>query len=107
MPKQPPFEIVYAPETADHLATIDRKHYGLIETTISEQLTHTPDRPTRNRKKLRLPAPSDATWELRFGPQNVFRVFYSVDLDSRIVSVLAIGRKVGNRLLVGNEEYEL
>jgi len=62
---------------------------------------------TRNRKPLEELAALGATWELRFGPKNSFRVFYDVDHDEKIVSVLAIGVKEGNRLFVGGQEFEL
>ena len=62
---------------------------------------------TRNRKPLRQPAPFEATWELRFGPDNRFRVLYGIDEDDREVQIQAIGVKEGNRLLVGGEEVEL
>jgi len=73
---------------------------------ISEQLGHTPGRVTRNRKPLEEPAPFGATWELRLGPRNRFRVFYEFDPVERSVWVLAIGVKVGNRLIVAGEELE-
>jgi hypothetical protein len=63
-----------------------------------------PAKETRNRKLLRQPAPFAATWELRFGPGNCFRVLYGIDEDGREVQVQAIGVKDGNRLLVGGEE---
>ena len=62
---------------------------------------------TRNRKALEEPASFGATWELRFGPKNSFRVFYDVNPDEKTVSVLAIGVKEGNRLFIGGEEFEL
>ena len=52
------------------------------------------------------PAPFDASWELRCGPNSRFRVFYDVDPASRAVSILASGIKDRNRLLIGEEEYE-
>jgi hypothetical protein len=48
-----------------------------------------------------------ATWEIRFGPQNRFRVYYDVHLDQRLVSILAIGYKRGNRVVIGTEEIQL
>ena len=65
-----------------------------------------PAKQTRNRKTLRQPAPFQATWELRFGPDNGFRVFYGIDEERREVQIQAIGVKEGNRLLVGREEAE-
>jgi hypothetical protein len=50
---------------------------------------------------------SDADWELRFGPDNRFRVFYAVDTDRQEVQILAIGVKRGNRLFIADEEIEL
>jgi hypothetical protein len=82
------------------------KYHGLLRRTIKEQLTFTPTDETRNRKPLDQPAPLDASWELRCGPDNRFRVFYDVDAESQQVHVLAIGMKDRDRLLIGGEEYE-
>lgn len=61
----------------------------------------------RNRKPLLRPVSFEANWELRFGPDNRFRAFYSVDLDRREVQILAIGVKRKDRLTIGGEEIEL
>ncbi len=45
--------------------------------------------------------------ELRFGPDNRLRVFYRTDYTLRQVHILAIGMKIGNRLLIGGEEFDL
>jgi hypothetical protein len=66
-----------------------------------------PLRATRNRKPLRQPAPFEATWEIRFGPDNRFRVLYGIDEERRQVQIQAIGVKEGNRLLISGEEVEL
>lgn len=105
MAKLPRFSVVYAPEAIEHLDGVERKYHGLIRQTIKEQLASTPTRKTRNRKPLEQPAPFDATWELRCGQQNRFRVFYEVNLDSRSVCVLAIGIKENSRLFINGEEY--
>ena len=60
-----------------------------------------------NRKPLEEPASFGATWELRFGPKNSFRVFYDVNHEEKAVSVLAIGVKEGSRLFIGGQEFEL
>lgn len=101
------YSIEFAPEAFDHIGTIERKYYGLIERSISQQLTNTPERETRNRKPLEQLAPLGATWELRFGPNNRFRVFYEVDTVALSVNVLGIGVKDGNRLLIGGVEFSL
>jgi len=74
---------------------------------IEEQLHFEPAVETQNRKPLSRPPTADARWELRFGAQNRFRVFYRIQEDTREVYILAIGVKMRNRLFVGNEEYEL
>jgi hypothetical protein len=56
---------------------------------------------------LEQPAPFDASWELRCGPDNRFRVFYEANFACKTVRVLAVAVKVRSRLLIGEEEYEL
>ena len=106
MPHTIKFELGFAPETVEHLAAIERKHYQLIQKTLDEQLLYVPDQETRNRKPVEQPAPFGATWELRFGPGNCFRVFYEVDAIEQMVWILAIGIKERDRLLIGREEFE-
>ena len=48
-----------------------------------------------------------ADWELRFGPDNRFRVFYAVDVERHEVWILAIGVKRGSRLSIAGEEIEI
>jgi mRNA-degrading endonuclease RelE of RelBE toxin-antitoxin system len=105
MPGRPQFAVIYAPETLEHLDAIERKYHRLIRKTVKEQLSHTPAQVTRNRKPLDPPMPFGATWELRFGPKNRFRVFYRIDTDELTASVLAIGIREGHRLFVGHEEF--
>jgi hypothetical protein len=101
------FSLIVDPEVKQHLRTIEAKDHSLIRTTIEEQLRFEPETETRNRKPLRSEAAFGATWELRFGPDNRFRVLYAVDLESQEVQVLAIGVKERNRLTLGGEEVEL
>jgi mRNA-degrading endonuclease RelE of RelBE toxin-antitoxin system len=107
MPRSPKFVLTFAPETLDHLDIIERKYHRLIQRAIDAQLSYTPEKVTRNRKPLEQPAPFGATWELRCGPNNRFRVFYEVDSAEQTVWVLAIGVKEGSRLFIGGEELEL
>jgi len=102
-----PFELVYDPKVARHLAKIERKYHSLIQRTIEEQLSYEPKVEAQNRKPLLRPTELGATWEIRFGPNNRFRVFYETDMASRKVYILAIGVKEGNQLLIGGEEFEL
>jgi mRNA-degrading endonuclease RelE of RelBE toxin-antitoxin system len=106
MAKRPKFTFIFAPEAIEHLDRIDSKYHGLLQRAIKEQLTYTPTEETRNRKPLEPPAPFAASWEIRCGPDNRFRVFYDVDPASEEVRILAIGIKDRNRLVIGDEEYE-
>ena len=105
--KQQTFTLVYALETKKHVSAIDPKYHSLIREAIEEQLLHQPGVETRNRKPLRLPAAFSATWEIRFGPDNRFRVLYDILEEEREVQILAIGVKRSNRLIVGGEEIDL
>lgn len=105
-PRQP-FRLVYDSKVAQHVSHIERKYHSLLRRTIEQQLGYEPEVETRNRKPLGRPTELGATWEIRLGPHNRFRVFYQVDQASRQVYVLAVGVKQGNRLLVGGEEFEL
>ena len=103
MAKKEPFALIFAPVVHDHLAAIDAKYDSLIRQKIEEQLTYEPDVQTRNRKPVRPPTAFQAEWELRFGPNNRFRVFYQIDRENREVRVVAVGVKDRNRLFVGEE----
>jgi len=101
------FSIEYAPVTKEHLRAIERKYYSLIRKTAEEQLQFEPDVETKNRKPLTRQVAFEAEWEIRFGPKNRFRLFYDIDHEQAVVSVLAIGEKKGNRLFIGGKEVEL
>jgi len=107
MVRRQPYALVYAPEVRQHLRAIERQHYPLIRETLQEQLLFEPEAETRNRKPLRQPAGFDAQWELRFGPDNRFRVFYEIDRENHQVFILAIGVKERDRLFIGGEEVQL
>lgn len=106
MRRRPRFTIIFAPETLAHVDVIERKDHRLIRESVDKQLSFLPGQVTRNRKPLEQPAPFDATWELRFGTDNRFRVFYEVKSEARVVEVLAIGIKERNKLFIGGEEFE-
>ena len=107
MARKQPYDISYDQATKKHLRAIAAKYHSLIRAEIEEQLQFEPDKKTRNRKPLRQPAPFEATWEIRFGPDNSLRVLYGIDEQHREVQIQAIGVKEGNRLLVAGEEVEL
>lgn len=101
------FEIIFDDSIIKHFAAIERKDHALILESIEQQLRHEPTVPARNRKALRIPNAVNATWELRCGVNNRYRVFYDIDIESHYVIVLAIGKKAGNRLTIGREEFDL
>ena len=107
MAGKPRFALVYDPEVKTHLRAIGPEFRGLIRTTIEEQLRFEPDKETQNRKPLQRPVAFEAAWELRFGPENRFRVFYAVSHQRQEVQILAIGTKERNRLKIGREEIKL
>jgi len=102
-----PYKLVYAPQVKQHLKAIEPKYFSLIRAKIEAQLRLEPTVETRNRKPLKQPADFEGEWELRFGPDNRFRVFYAIDIEHHEVHILAIGVKRGNRLFIGGEEVEL
>jgi len=107
MVRKQPYSLSYDQATKEHLRAIQAKYHSLIRTVVEEQLRFEPESETRNRKPLQQPAPFEATWELRFGPDNRFRVLYGVDHERREVQIQAIGVKKRNRLFVAGEEVEL
>jgi mRNA-degrading endonuclease RelE of RelBE toxin-antitoxin system len=98
------YELVYASQIKLHLMAIEPKHHSLIRKTIEDELQFEPDIETINRKPLKRPIVFEASWELRFGPNNQFRVFYDIYRETRKVNIVAIGIKRGNRLWIGKEE---
>lgn len=105
--RRQPYTLIYARGVTQHLKSIDAKYDRLIREKIEEQLQFEPSTETRNRKPLRQPGPFAAQWEIRFGPDNRFRVLYSIDEENHTVQIVAIGEKEGDRLIVGGEEVEL
>jgi mRNA-degrading endonuclease RelE of RelBE toxin-antitoxin system len=104
MGKKKPFDLIYDPDVEQHLRSIEKKYLSLVRGAIREQLQFEPETETRNRMSLQQPAAFGATWELRFGPANQFRVLYAVNLERQEVLILAVGVKERNRLMVGGEE---
>lgn len=107
MARRQPYTLAFASEVTKHLRAIDSKYHALIREKIGEQLRFEPAVETTNRKCLRQPAPFGATWEVRFGPDNRFRVLYDIDQEARVVQIMAIGEKQRERLFIGGEEVQL
>lgn len=96
------FEVEITHDALEHIRFLPRKHHGLVFRTLRSSLSNEPLHETRNRKPLTLPAPFGAHWELRFGPSNRYRAFYTP--DERCIVVVAVGVKERERLLIGGKE---
>lgn len=107
MARRRPYTLAFASTVTQHLRAIDAKYHSLIREKLGEQLRFEPGGESTNRKPLRQPALFGAGWEIRFGPDNRFRVLYDIDEAARVVQVLAIGEKQRERLFIGGEEVEL
>ena len=107
MARKPRYSVSYDQAVKEHLRAIEAKYHPLIRKAIQEQLFFEPETETRNRKPLQRPTRFEATWEIRFGPNNRFRVLYAVEPGRREVQIQAIGVKKGNRLMIGGEEVQL
>ena len=105
--RRQPYTLAFASAVSQHLRAIDAKYRALIREKIGEQLRFEPGAETKNRKPLRQPAALGATWEIRFGPDNRFRVLYDIDEEARVVQIMAIGEKQRERLFMGGEEVQL
>lgn len=99
-----PHRTEYSPDAEDHLRNLTARQRAILLDAVEEQLSHQPTVETRNRKPMR--PNSLAPWELRIGH---LRVYYEVagEAPEQVVSVLAIGTKVRNRVRIGGEEVDL
>lgn len=92
------FEITITEEAEAQTRALSVREQRILEAAILARLRDQPTVPTKAIKRLR-PNPL-AEFELRLGD---LRVLYNVE-ESEVV-VLIVGRKVGNKLIVGNEEF--
>ncbi len=98
-----PYAVEFAESVESHFRTLTARERVTILDAIDRQLLHEPLKETRHRKPLR-PNPI-APWELRVGQ---LRVFYEVaGAESRVVRILAVGRKRRNALMIGGKEIRL
>jgi len=95
--------IEFAESVKQQLRDLSARERSIVFDAIEEQLTYEPLVETRNRKLLRPNA--IAPWELRI---DYLRIFYE-GLPDRpdILRILAVGRKEGNKLIIGGQEVEL
>ena len=96
------WKVEFTSRALGHLKALKPFEQKLLLDEIHLHLSRSPDEPTRNRKLLR-PNPL-ADWELRVGH---FRVFYTIENNVVVVTVVAIGRKDHNSLIIEGEEFPL
>lgn len=83
----------------DFYVAFERK---IVTSQIRDHLLNEPTVETKNRQSLR--ENPVASWELRAGK---FRVFYEVDEALQLVTVVAVGHKEHNVLLIQGREVTL
>ncbi len=94
------YRITISREAEDQMKALPVREQRILEAAVVARLRDHPAQPTRAIKQLR-PNPL-AEFELRIGD---LRVLYNVDIEAAEVVLLIVGRKVGNALIVGNEEF--
>ena len=92
------FQIQITADAESQMRALPVREQRILEAAIMVRLQDQPTTPTRAIKRLR-PNPL-ADYELRVGD---LRVLYNVEGDQ--VVLLVVGRKVGNKLIVGGEEF--
>ena len=107
-----PYQIEIAASAMQHLNALSANDRAMVVHAIEEQLVHEPLVETRNRKPLR-PNPI-APWELRVED---LRVFFDVKEQDKggnegpetsgTVFVVAIGKKEGSVLRIGDRRVQL
>jgi mRNA-degrading endonuclease RelE of RelBE toxin-antitoxin system len=97
------YRVEFAQSVQAHLRALKARERAAVFAAIERQLAYQPILETRHRKPLR-PNPI-APWQLSIDD---LRVFYDVGTEADgPVRILAIGRKHGNILMIGDEEVRL
>ena len=97
------YRIDYSPATDEHLRVLTARQRAMVFDGVDEQLEHEPGVETRNRKPMR-PNPL-APWELRI---EELRVYYEIEkMPKQAVTIVAVGVKDRNRVLIGGKEIIL
>jgi mRNA-degrading endonuclease RelE of RelBE toxin-antitoxin system len=95
-----PYHVTITQEAKTHLLGFAAREKRIITDGIAARLQ---DRPTICTKAVKALRPNPfAGYELRLGD---FRVLYRVDEEHSEVMIVALGRKVGHKLIVGGEEF--
>jgi len=94
------FQITITEEAESQLRAFPVREQRIIEAAVTARLRDQPTIPTKAIRRLR-PNPL-AGYELRVRD---LRVLYNVEEERSEVVLLIVGRKVGNKLIVGGEEF--
>jgi len=94
------FRIAMTGNAERHLRALKARERRIVQQGVAARLLHAPTKQSRSIKRLRYNA--FAQWELRLGQ---LRVLYNADEDTREVTVLLVGHKIGNRLIVAGKEF--
>jgi mRNA-degrading endonuclease RelE of RelBE toxin-antitoxin system len=94
------YQVTITRESKAQLQSFAATEQRVIIDGIAARLRDQPTAPSRALKPLR-PNPF-ADYELRLGD---FRILYRVDEENSEVIIVAVGRKVGNKLIVAGEEF--
>jgi mRNA-degrading endonuclease RelE of RelBE toxin-antitoxin system len=94
------FDIDFSADAIEDLKWFRKREQVGIREEIETNLRHQPNVKTRNRKELLEGHLSD--WELRVDKA---RVFYNVDIEAGLVSIVAVGYKDRSRLYFRGKEH--
>ncbi len=96
------YEIRFLIGAKRDLAALPAYHRSILRDAIADQLQNEPAVPTRHRKALDINP--FAAWELRVGD---WRILYDVSEETTTVIIVAVGRKVHDKLVIRGKEWSL
>ncbi len=94
------FQITITEEAEGHLDSLSARDRRIVDCGVTSHLKHEPTKLSKSLKKLR-PNPF-AQYELRLED---YRVLYNVEDERQTVTIVAVGEKRGNKLMVAGEEF--
>lgn len=95
-----PYNLTITEDAQRQLRGLPVRQQRIVEDGVESRLAHMPEQLSKTVKLLR-PNPF-AQYELRL--ENL-RVLYNVDNDRQEVTILSVGEKVGNQLIVEGREF--
>ncbi|HEX9731593.1 MAG TPA: type II toxin-antitoxin system RelE/ParE family toxin [Thermoanaerobaculia bacterium] len=96
------YRIELSEDAKDDLSYLEAYERKIVIDKIRTHLSHEPGKETRNRKRLR--DNPIGPWELRI---DRVRVFYSIEEDIVVVSVVSVGWKTHNTLYIRGKEVRI